>query len=239
MVAEPDGLVAESAEFGCGACASLRCSLMLFSLGFGCVVAETCGYGSSSAMQMLQCLQDLETVAVEQLDRALLEVQSGIVLRWMRWTTLVGQVVYTRSREGAQVAWQRGGMARLEVDESPRWGRRSAAVSRLGRVVHGKRLESNRGCSEDVATSPRDGFPEERCKVGSVDDDGTGVDVGHERCGDATNANTIVNGSPEGASKGSGGSENSEFVCWCWPTSECRMMQQKDHDMGESKGFRG
>ena len=46
--------------------------------------------------QVLQRLQDLETVAVKQLDRALLEVQTGIVLCWTKWTTSIGQVVDTR-----------------------------------------------------------------------------------------------------------------------------------------------
>ena len=34
--------------------------------------------------------------------------------------------------------------------------------------------------------------------------------------GDVTNANMIVNGSLEGASNGSGRSEDSGFVCWYW-----------------------
>ena len=34
--------------------------------------------------------------------------------------------------------------------------------------------------------------------------------------GDATNAHMIVNGSLEGAFKGSGRSEDSGFVCWYW-----------------------
>ena len=100
--------------------------------------------------------------------------------------------------------------------------------------MHGKRLESHRGLAEDVATSLLDGFFEERCKVVvlmtmvlaftlDTNDAVAGA-------GDATNASTIVNGSPEGASKGSGGREDSELVCWYWRTSECRKMQ-KDHDI--------
>ena len=61
-----------------------------------------------------------------------------------------------------------------------------AVVLRL--VVHGKRLGSHRRCSERLkcegaATSLPGVLPEERCKVGSADDDGCGVYVGHERCG--------------------------------------------------------
>ena len=37
-----------------------------------------------------------KTVAVEQLDRALLEVQNGVVFRWRKWTTSICQVMYTR-----------------------------------------------------------------------------------------------------------------------------------------------
>ena len=95
---------------------------MVFSLWFGCVVA------------------DLETVAVEQQDRALLEVQSGVVLRWTRWTALIGQVVYTRVLwkvrrwYGSEEAWPNW------LDESPRWGRRSAAVGRRADVVSSGQL---------------------------------------------------------------------------------------------------
>ena len=65
---------------------------------------------------------------------------------------------------------------------------RCAVVLRLDRVVHGKRLGLHRRCSErlkyeGVATSLSGVLPEERCKVGSADDDGGGVYVGHERCG--------------------------------------------------------
>ena len=61
-------------------------------------------------------------------------------------------------------------------------------VLRPDRVVHGKRLGSYRRFSsrleyESVATYLSGVFPEERCKVGSADDDGVGVYVGHERCG--------------------------------------------------------
>ena len=41
--------------------------------------------------RVLQRLQELETVALKWLDLALLEVQSGIVLFWTRWTTLIGK----------------------------------------------------------------------------------------------------------------------------------------------------
>ena len=67
--------------------------------------------------------------------------------------------------------------------------------------------------AEDVP----DGFPEERCKASSADDDGTGVDVGHERycVGDATNA------------KISERSADSEIVCWCWRTKGSRTVVSK------------
>ena len=44
----------------------------------------------------LQRLQNLETAALEQMDRALLEVENGFVLCWTKWTTSIGQVVDTR-----------------------------------------------------------------------------------------------------------------------------------------------
>ena len=88
---------------------------------------------------------------------------------------------YSCSREVAHVAWQRGDMAQLELDESLRCGRQPAAVRRrdectnqyepgeqraasrfavvlrLDHVVHGKRSGSHRKCSarleyEGVAT---------------------------------------------------------------------------------------
>ena len=72
------------------------------------------------------------------------------------------------------------------VSKSAAW--RCAFVLRPDRVVHGKRLGSHRRCSErlkyeGVATSLPGVLPEERCKVGSADDGGGGVYVGHERCG--------------------------------------------------------
>ena len=45
---------------------------------------------------VLQRLQNLETVGLKQLDRALLEFQNWIVLCWKKWTTSIGQVVDTR-----------------------------------------------------------------------------------------------------------------------------------------------
>ena len=77
-------------------------------------------------------------------------------------------------------------ISRDAVSKCAAW--RCAVVLRLDRVVHGKRLGSHRTCSErlkyeGVATSLSAVLPEERCKVGSADDDGGGVYVGHERCG--------------------------------------------------------
>ena len=45
---------------------------------------------------MMQRLQDLETVAVKQPDRALSKVQNGIALCWTTVTTTIDQVVDTR-----------------------------------------------------------------------------------------------------------------------------------------------
>ena len=45
---------------------------------------------------VLQRLQNLETVGLKQLDRALLAFQNGIVLCWTKWSTSIGQVVDTR-----------------------------------------------------------------------------------------------------------------------------------------------
>ena len=83
-------------------------------------------------------------------------------------------------------------------------------------------------------------LPEERCKwlvvlMTMV----LAFDVGHERVADAggaMDANMIVKGTLKGASRISGRSEDSEFVCWYWRTSERRKMQ-KDHDVRQSKGF--
>ena len=49
-----------------------------------------------SADQVIQRLQDLETVVVKRLDRPLSKVQNGIALCWTTVTTTVGQVVDTR-----------------------------------------------------------------------------------------------------------------------------------------------
>ena len=49
-----------------------------------------------SAGQVIQRLQDLETVVVKQLDRALSQVQNGIALCWTTVTTTNDQVVDTR-----------------------------------------------------------------------------------------------------------------------------------------------
>ena len=73
------------------------------------------------AAQVPQRLQNLETVAVEQLDRSLLEVQNLFELRLTGWTTSIGQVVYTRVLEkahrwyGSEKAW-------------PNWSLRNACI---------------------------------------------------------------------------------------------------------------
>ena len=53
---------------------------MLFSLCFGCVVAETFGYGSNSASAPTR---KTWTILVKYVDRAMLEVQNVVVLRQM------------------------------------------------------------------------------------------------------------------------------------------------------------
>ena len=163
-----------------------------------------------SAGQVIQRLQDLETVVVKQLDRALSQVQNGIALCRTTVTATIGQVVDTRVLgENRQGDWQRKCMTQVELrDESLRWGRQAAVkrrvefreqygrgdqgtawscavVCRPDHVVHGKRLESHRKCStrlkyEGVATSFSGVFPERRCKVDV--DSGSGSFVAHERC---------------------------------------------------------
>ena len=169
-------MVAEPAESGNGACARLRCSLMVFSLWFGCVVAETCGYGFSSANAPTlarpenSCGGTAGSCVVGNAEWCRIALDEGVDVDWPGGVTRVLGKAHRWC--GSEEAWPNWSLI-----ESPRWSRRSAAVSRPGRVVHGKRLESHRRCSEDVATSLLDGFLEERCKVGSADDDGIGVYV--------------------------------------------------------------
>ena len=76
---------------------------------------------------MIQRLQDLETVVVKQLDRALSKVQNGIALCWTTVTTTIGQMVDTRVL--GKVEQQRESMAQVELrDASVRCGCRPAAV---------------------------------------------------------------------------------------------------------------
>ena len=80
-----------------------------------------------SAGQVIQRLQDLETVVVKHLDRALSKVQNGIALCWTTVTTTIGQMVDTRVL--GKVEQQRESMAQVEHrDESVRCGCRPAAV---------------------------------------------------------------------------------------------------------------
>ena len=99
---------------------------------------------------VLQRLQNLETVGLKQLDRALLAFQNGIVLCW----TKVDDVDwpgggYSCSREVRQVVRQRGGMPQLKLrDESRRWGRQSAAVGgREDQYGRGEQVCSLEVCS--------------------------------------------------------------------------------------------
>ena len=183
------------------------------------------------AARVLQRLQDLDSVVVEQLDRSLLEAQNGVVLCCTEWTTSIGQEVKTRvlGKEhrwfGSEGVWPNWSLVKAysgAVDQqlSEDVGISADVVSngQLGSVQLGvvltvactgrdmypckgsTRLEC-KGMAEDVS----DGFPEERCKACSADDDGIAVDVGHERycVGDATNA------------KISERSADSVIVCWC------------------------
>ena len=174
---------------------------------------------------MLQRLQDLVSIALTQLDRALLEVHKGIEMCWTKWMASIGQVVDTRvlgkvqkrkCSEEASPNWSLTKAYDGSVDQNgcgaQRAVRRCAVVFRLDRVVHGKRLGSHRRCStrlecESVATSLSGVFPEERCKVGGADD------VVAE-AGDSMDANMIVKRPPKVASESSGRSKDAEFVCW-------------------------
>ena len=79
---------------GGGACARFRCTfgVVFFLLLVGCVS----WLGPLDVGQVIQRLQDLETVAVEQLDRELSKVHNGIALCWTKRMTWIGQVVNTR-----------------------------------------------------------------------------------------------------------------------------------------------
>ena len=113
--------------------------------------------------RVLLRLQDLETVALKQLDLALLEVQNG------------------------SYCAGRGGRRRLA-----RWwilvfkGKCSSGCAELCFLIVLCTGRDHRCCTrlehEGVVTSHVGVFTEERC-IGSVDDDGLGVYVGHERCG--------------------------------------------------------
>ena len=151
-------------------------------------VAVQCDVFFLWTAQVLQRLQDLVSIVLMQLDRALLEVQKGIVLCWTKLMTSIGQVVDTRAL-GKVHKWYGS------EEASPNWSLTKAydgsvdqygcgeqlavwmcaVVFRLDRVVHGKRLGSHRRCSttlecEGVATSLSSVFPEERCKFGGADD---------------------------------------------------------------------
>ena len=104
---------------------------------FGCVVAETFGYGSSSTSaptlarpgNSYDGTAGSRVVASPGCGRITLEEVDDV--DWPGG-------VYSCSRKDAQVVWQQEYMAQLELDASLRWGRRSAAVSRPGLIVHGK-----------------------------------------------------------------------------------------------------
>ena len=182
------GLKTEPAEPGGGACVRLRCSLMLSALWFGCVVTETFGYGSSSASAPTLARSG-SSYAGTAGSRVVASPGCGrITLEEVDDVDWSGGV-HSCSREGAQVVWQQEYMTQLELDASLLRSRRSAAVSCPGLIAHGKGLGSHcKGFtkleSEVMAEDLSGVFPEDRWKVGSADDDGADVYVGHERCCD-------------------------------------------------------
>ena len=210
--------------------------MLFFLLLIGCVVAETYGYGSSDPT-----LANPGAKAVEQLDRALLKVQSGNALCWTRLLTSSVQVVDARvlgkldKRNGSRKAWPNCSfvmkahngtvnkqLSEISTDVVSNVQLEGVQLYFSDHVVQGKSDGSHRKCStrlqyEGVATSLSGVFPEEGCKVGSDEDGGAGSFVGHERCGgeagDTMDANAILKSSSESASKGSGRSEDSGFVC--------------------------
>ena len=153
-----------------------------------------------SAGQVSQRLQDLETVVVKQLDRAVSKVQNGIALCWTTVTTTIGQMVDTRVL-GKVDKWNSSGKA------WPKWSfvmKAGAEIStdvvsnvqlggvqlyvvlimlRTGRDWNRIANASQKLEYGSVAISLPDVFPEERRKVVCADDGGTGSFVGHERCG--------------------------------------------------------
>ena len=183
----------EPAELGCGACARSRCSLMVFSLSFGCVV------DTGRAAQVLPTLAEPGNSCRGTAGSCVVGSPEGGRVSLDRvddvdWSGGANSC----SRKGAHVVWQRESMAQLELDESLRWCRRSERLSedvrismdvvsneQLGSVqlcflpdhrVHGQRPGSHcKGFTrlecEGMAEDLPDGFPEERCKVGG---DGTG-----------------------------------------------------------------
>ena len=110
MVAELGGLVAAPAEPGNGTSVRLRYDFGVVFL----LVGRMWWLRPMSTGQVIQRLQDLETVVEKQLDRALSKVQ--------KWDCAVLDEAddvdwtgggYSCSREGGQMDRQQGGMAQL------------------------------------------------------------------------------------------------------------------------------
>ena len=161
-----------------------------------------------SAGQVIQRMQDLETVVVKQLDRALSKVQDGMALCWTTVTTTIGQVVDTRVL-GKVHKWNSSGKAwpkwsfvmkacDVAVDQQlscrdqygcgeQRAAWRSAVVCRPDHVVHRKssglccecNAQLGHGGMENVLSCV---FPVERCETCCIDARSVGNFAGHGRC---------------------------------------------------------
>ena len=66
------------------------CGAVWWCFPFGSDVSWLRPTDTGRAARVPQRLQDLETVVVEQLDRALLEVHNLVALRWTSSTTSIG-----------------------------------------------------------------------------------------------------------------------------------------------------
>ena len=213
---------------GGGACARLRCNFDIVFL----VVNRMCrGWDLWVRVTRRECSKACKTWRRRLWDSwiaRLLEVQNGIVLWWTRWMTLTDQMLDTRAREVGHMVRQWESMAQPELAA---W--KCAVVLRPDHAV---RLECD--C---VATSLSGVFPEARCKVGSADDGGLGIYVGHERYGDSSWRHDGCQRDGEGVTQKvlsmvlEGAMVLRERVVATIP--KCRKMQ-RDRDMGQSKGSR-
>ena len=234
--------------------------VLFFLLLVGCVVAETHGYGSSDpahARPGNSCGGTAGSRVVEwsEWDCPMLDEAD-----YIDWTG--GGC--SCSRDVGEMDWQQVGMAQLELRDESLRGRRQAVVRKrdecreqygrgdqctasrcavvfcLGHGVHEKTQGSHRKCStrwkyEGVPTSLSGVFSEERCKV-----DMTVVLAVLSDTKEVV-AGAVWESALEGASESSGGSSESEIVCWYYErqrTSECRKMQ-RDPTTCDSRRVRG